>query len=38
MGEHSIRIHKDGYEPWERKIKTVGGEVTVAAELIERPK
>jgi hypothetical protein len=37
-GEHSIRIHKDGYEPWERKIKTVGGEVTVAADLKEKPK
>jgi hypothetical protein len=33
LGEHSIRITKSGYKPWERKVSTVGGEVTIAAEL-----
>jgi hypothetical protein len=32
-GEHSIRIRKSGYRPWERTVKTVGGEVTITAEL-----
>ncbi len=32
-GEHSIRINKSGYRPWERKITTAGGQVTIAAEL-----
>ncbi len=32
-GEHSIRITKTGYSPWERRISTSGGDVTIAAEL-----
>ena len=38
LGEHSIRIEKSGYKPWERKVSTVGGEVTIAAELEARTK
>lgn len=34
-GEHSIRITKAGYKPWERKIRTSSGNVTVIAELKE---
>jgi hypothetical protein len=37
-GEHSIRITKSGYRPWEHKVRTVGGEVTIAAELEAEPK
>jgi len=37
-GDHSIRITKAGYKSWERRIKTVGGEVTIAAELESEPK
>ncbi|MBI3475217.1 MAG: PEGA domain-containing protein [Acidobacteria bacterium] len=32
-GEHSVRITKNGYRPWERTVKTLGGEVTISAEL-----
>lgn len=32
-GEHTIKITKTGHKPWERKIRTTGGEVNVAAEL-----
>ena len=32
-GDHSVKITKAGYKQWERKIKTSGGEVTMAAEL-----
>jgi hypothetical protein len=33
IGEHAIRITKSGYKPWERKVRSVGGEVTISAEL-----
>ncbi|HWW16825.1 MAG TPA: PEGA domain-containing protein [Candidatus Dormibacteraeota bacterium] len=32
-GEHWIKITKTGYKQWERKIRTRGGEVTIAAQL-----
>ena len=32
-GEHYIKILKTGYKPWERTIRTSGGEVTVFCEL-----
>jgi hypothetical protein len=32
-GEHTVRISKKGYVPWERKIKISTGNVRVAAEL-----
>lgn len=32
-GEHSIKISKGGYEQWDRKISTSGGEITVSADL-----
>jgi PEGA domain len=38
IGEHSVRITKIGYKPWERKVRSVGGEVTIAAELEAEPK
>lgn len=35
-GDHNIRITKPGYQPWERKIRLSGGEVTVDAELVQQ--
>ena len=35
-GEHSIRISKSGYKPWERKMKTTSGNLMIAADL-EQP-
>ncbi len=32
-GEHTVKVEKLGYRPWERKIKTLGGDVTVEADL-----
>jgi len=32
-GEHTIKITKFGYKPWERKIRTSIGTVKLAAEL-----
>ena len=32
-GEHTIKITKSGYKPWERKMKTTVGHITVAAQL-----
>jgi hypothetical protein len=32
-GEHLISVKKNGYKPWERKIKTSTGKVTIAADL-----
>jgi hypothetical protein len=37
-GEHSIRITKSGYKLWERTVGTVGGDVTITAELEAEPK
>lgn len=37
-GEHQITIKRDGYEVWNRKITTSGGQVTIAADLIRKPK
>jgi hypothetical protein len=37
-GEHSIKISKNGYKYWKRKITTAGGEVTLAAHLEEAQK
>jgi hypothetical protein len=32
-GDHVISVKKNGYKPWERKIKTSTGRVTIAADL-----
>ena len=32
-GDHVISVKKNGYKPWERKIKTSTGKVTIAADL-----
>ena len=32
-GDHSVVIKKPGYKSWERKLKVVGGEVNLRAEL-----
>jgi hypothetical protein len=32
-GDHTIAMNKNGYKPWERKIKVNGGKISVAAEL-----
>jgi hypothetical protein len=32
-GEHTVKIAKLGYKPWERKIRTSSGNVKLAAEL-----
>jgi hypothetical protein len=32
-GEHIVRIMRDGYKPWKKKIKTSSGRVSMAAEL-----
>jgi hypothetical protein len=32
-GDHSVVIKKSGYKSWERKLKVVGGEVNLRAEL-----
>jgi len=37
-GDHSVKVSKSGFEPWERKIKTTGGEVTITAELKDEQK
>ena len=33
VGEHTIRITKNGFQAWERKLKLSGGTVNVTAEL-----
>lgn len=35
-GEHTIKITKAGYTPWERKIRTSSGSVKIAAELLKQ--
>jgi hypothetical protein len=37
-GDHTVRITKSGFQPWEKQVKTSGGEVTIAAELESVPK
>jgi hypothetical protein len=32
-GDQNVVISKKGYEPWSRKLKITGGNVTVSAEL-----
>ena len=32
-GEHTVKLTKNGYEPWERKITTLAGSVTISPEL-----
>lgn len=32
-GEHTIRVTKKDYKPWERKMKVTGGKISIAAEL-----
>jgi hypothetical protein len=32
-GEHNIVVKKSGYKSWERKLKVVGGDVNIRAEL-----
>jgi len=36
LGEHNVVIRKQGYKPWERKLRLVGGDVKVNADL-EKP-
>lgn len=33
VGEHTIRITKTGFQPWERKLKLSGGSVSLNADL-----
>jgi len=33
LGDHTIAVSLDGYRPWERKIHTSGGKITLAATL-----
>ena len=33
LGEHTIKLSKSGYAPWERKITTVAGSVRISPEL-----
>ena len=39
-GEHTVKISKSGFKPWERKMKIAAGSIKVAAELevAEMPK
>ncbi len=32
-GEHKVVVRKNGYKPWERTLKVIGGEVNIRAEL-----
>jgi len=32
-GEHTITIKKDGFKPWERRLKASAGDITVRADL-----
>jgi hypothetical protein len=32
-GEHTIKVSKTGYAPWERKVKITGGNVKISPEL-----
>jgi hypothetical protein len=32
-GDHVISVKKNGYKPWERKLKTSTGKLTIAADL-----
>jgi hypothetical protein len=32
-GDHSLRVSKSGFKPWERKFKATGGSVNINAEL-----
>jgi len=36
-GEHTVRISKSGYKPWERKVKTSTGAARLMAELEAMP-
>jgi hypothetical protein len=36
LGEHNVVIRKQGYKPWERKLRLLGGDVKVNADL-EKP-
>ena len=33
LGEHTVKLSKNGYAPWERKITTVAGNVRISPEL-----
>ena len=37
-GEHTVKVSKNGYRAWERKLKTNGGNVNLNAELEAQPK
>jgi hypothetical protein len=37
-GDHTIRITKDGYVPWERKLKVSTGNVKISPELKQLPR
>ncbi len=32
-GEHTVKLTKSGYKPWERKIKVTGGNIKISPEL-----
>ena len=32
-GDHKVVVRKNGYKPWERTLKVIGGEVNIRAEL-----
>ncbi len=32
-GNHTVRITKPGFQPWEKQLRTSGGQITIAAEL-----
>jgi len=37
-GEHTVRITKSGFRPWERKLRTSTGSIKLSAELEAEPK
>ncbi|MGC1295258.1 MAG: PEGA domain-containing protein [Alloacidobacterium sp.] len=36
-GDYSLRVTKNGYVPWEKKLHTIGGNVTINAEMGSQP-
>ena len=33
LGEHTVKLIKTGYSPWERKIKITGGNIKISPDL-----
>jgi hypothetical protein len=33
LGDHTLKVSKTGFKPWERKFKAIGGNVNISAEL-----